>query len=128
MYKHILIVDDSKTSRMMIRRCLEVAGYGEAEYIEASNGIEALAQIKTSKVDIIFTDLNMPEMDGEHLLRHVKSSKRFYKIPVIVISSKTNISTESQLLKDGAAVVLNKPITPILLTDIINSIGIEKRG
>ncbi len=71
---------------------------------------------------------HMPEMDGEDLLRYLKNSKRFYKIHVIVISSKTNNFNEAQLLKDGATAVSNKPITPILLADIIEPLDINKRG
>jgi len=126
MCKTILIVDDSITARMMIRRCLEIVGYSEAKFIEASNGIEALTQLKTTKVDLIFTDLNMPEMDGEHFLKQVKSNRRFFTIPVIVISSKTNKSNEAQLHIKGAAAVIDKPITPTLLADIIDSLDSKK--
>jgi len=127
MGKRIMLVDDSMTARMIIRRCLEAAGYGDAEYIEALNGIDALGKLRNSRVDVILTDLNMPLMDGEHFLKHVKSSRRYGGIPVIVISSKTNAGNEDRLLEEGAAAVLNKPVTPMLIAEVIESLDTERK-
>lgn len=60
----IAIVDDSGTARMFIRRCLEIAGFHEAEIIEAENGRDALEAIRLHPVDLLLTDLTMPVMDG----------------------------------------------------------------
>ena len=49
----IIIVDDSATARMIVRRCLEIAGLSDAEFIEAENGKEALALLKEHKVDFV---------------------------------------------------------------------------
>jgi len=126
MGKRIMLVDDSATARMIIRRCLEAAGYRDAEYIEAVNGIDALGKLKNTRVDVILTDLNMPVMDGEHFLRHVKNSRRYGGIPVVVISSKTGAGNEDRLLGEGAAAVLNKPVTPMVVADVIESLDTRK--
>ncbi|MCD4693730.1 MAG: response regulator, partial [Calditrichales bacterium] len=83
MINRVLIVDDSKTARSIIRRSLEICGLQDAEIGEASNGREALQTLKTTEYDLVFTDLNMPEMDGEQLLKRMKSSPKLLDVPVI---------------------------------------------
>ncbi len=106
----VLIVDDSRTARKMIRRILEICGLEGIRVFEASNGIEALDLLKTQTVDLILTDLNMPEMDGEQLLKRVKSSPKLFDIPVIVITSLKNDAHENQLICEHAKAVLSKPV------------------
>lgn len=122
--KQIMIVDDSATSRMFIRRCLQMvlADREEAEYAEAGDGKDALAQLKMSSYDIIFADLNMPVMDGFTLLRWVKSSPKLLDIPVVIITSVDNPANRDELLRLGAHKVLSKPIAPAKLTPIVNEI------
>ncbi len=81
----IIIVDDSTTARMIVRRCLEIAGFSDAEFIEAENGKEALALLKEHKVDFVISDLNMPVMDGEMLLKWMKASPKLTDIPLVVL-------------------------------------------
>ncbi len=122
--KRILIVDDSTTARMCIRMCLENAGFRDAEFYEAQTGEEALAIMKGKKVipDLVVTDLNMPDMDGESLLKRIKSSPRYTDIPVVVITSAGNPVLESKLTSVGALAVLNKPITPGSFSGVLNSL------
>lgn len=110
--KRIIIADDSATARMFIRRCLEIIGLGDAEIVEVEDGKEALAAAKEITPDLLLTDLNMPEMDGETLLKRVKSSPKLCEVPVIVITSAGNPAREAQLLKLGARQVINKPVSP----------------
>lgn len=118
----ILIADDSKTARMIIQRCLEMTGLTNCEYIHASNGVEALAIIRSRKIDLLITDLNMPEMDGKDLLQAVKSSPRLTDIPVIVISSLVNPALEKELSSLGVNGIINKPVSPVKLLESIESI------
>jgi two-component system, chemotaxis family, chemotaxis protein CheY len=122
MYNRILIVDDSVIARMMIRRCLEIAGYGHAVFFEAANGVEAIDRLKNTAVDLILTDLNMPEMGGKLLIKRLKSSPRLTSIPVIVVSSITNDSEEADLLARGVSAVIRKPIFPMMVMEAIESI------
>ncbi len=110
--KRIIIADDSATARMFIKRCLDIIGLSEAEYVEAEHGKEALAAAKEKLPDLLLTDLNMPVMDGETLLKWVKASPKLCDLPVIVITSAGNPAKEAQLLKLGARQVLNKPVSP----------------
>lgn len=122
MAKRVLIVDDSVTARMLIRRCVEIAGWAEADFTEAGNGREALAALAKNGADIVLTDLNMPEMDGEELLTAIREIPMFEKLPVVVISSAGNEAKEGILRKAGASRILSKPISPALIAEILESI------
>ncbi len=118
----IVIADDSATARMFIRRCLEIIGLGEATLVEAENGREALSLLKEEDTDLLLTDLNMPVMDGATLLKWVKSSPRLHDLPVLVITSVGNAAKEQELKALGAFGVLNKPVSPAVLRDALQSL------
>ncbi len=111
MIKRILIVDDSKIARMIIRKMLEIVGFQKVEFEEASNGAEALDILKSEEYHLVFTDLNMPEMDGTQLLKRIKSSPKLNNIPVIIISSLNNTTREKMLLIEHALKVFSKPLS-----------------
>lgn len=122
--KHIMIVDDSATSRMFVKRCIEVAfsGQNETEFSEAGNGKEALAKLKASSADLVVLDLNMPVMDGATFLRWVRSSPKTNHIPVIVVTSVDNPANREELVNLGATKVLSKPVAPSKLMPVLNEI------
>ena len=117
--KRIIIADDSTTARMFIKRCLQIIGLGDAEIIEAEHGKEALAAAKAQPVDLLLTDLNMPVMDGETLVKWVKASPKLGDLPIIVITSAGNPAKEAQLLELGAHRVLNKPVSPPVMMEAL---------
>ena len=117
--KRIIIADDSTTARMFIKRCLQIIGLGDVEIIEAEHGKAALVAAKTQEVDLLLTDLNMPVMDGETLIKWVKASPKLGDLPVIVITSAGNPAKEAQLLELGAHRVLNKPVSPPIMMDAL---------
>ena len=79
----IVIADDSRTARFLIRQYLEMVGFYHAEFIEAENGRQALQLVKDHQANILFTDYKMPEMDGLDLLRRVKASPLLHELPVV---------------------------------------------
>ncbi len=115
--KRIVIADDSGTARMFIRRCLEIIGLRGAAFIEASNGKEALNLVKETPADLLVTDLNMPLMDGETLLKWIKGNPRLTDMPVVVISSVLNPAREADLRSLGAYAVIRKPVSPASLLE-----------
>lgn len=125
MVKRILIVDDSQTARMVIRRCLEIAGFAEAEFREAAHGRDALAILRDTDIDLVLTDLNMPEMTGQALIRRLKSSPRSCLLPVIVISSLPNEREEEYLRSLGVTAILRKPVSPMMLTAAITAMNLD---
>lgn len=134
----IIVADDSATARMVTKRCLEIAGYQDAEFLNARDGREALQMLKerfsgdatggktggasSNDVELLVTDLNMPNMDGTSLLKHIKASPRLSRIPVLVISSMGNSAKEEELLKLGAFAVLSKPVSPASILQALQSL------
>jgi len=115
--KRIVVADDSATARMFIRRCLEIIGLGDAMIVEAENGKEALAKIKEAPTDLLITDLNMPVMDGETLLKWLNANPKLAGLPTLVVTSAGNPAKEAELLVLGAMAVLNKPVSPPALLE-----------
>ncbi len=118
----ILIVDDSGTARMFIKRCIEIAGLADAEFFEAGNGNEALGILDNHSVTCVITDLNMPECDGEMLLKQIKARPRLHDIPVVVITSAGNPAKELELMACGAVAVLSKPVSPAAIADAVGTL------
>jgi two-component system, chemotaxis family, chemotaxis protein CheY len=117
--KRIIIADDSGTARMFIKRCFEISGCQDVEFFEAKNGLEVLEQLKKTSVDLVVSDLHMPEMDGTELLKRIKSSPRFHEIPVIIISSAANPKKVEELKALLALDVLSKPVSPASVSKAI---------
>ena len=111
----ILVVDDSGTARMIIKQCLTIIGFKDKIFLEASNGRDAVEVLKQNGVDLVVSDLNMPVMDGESLLREVKGSSEWKKIPFIVITSTSNDAREKMLREAGVEAVVSKPVNPASL-------------
>jgi len=118
-YQKILITDDSATSRMIIKRCIEMAGFFDIDYLEAEDGLQGLTILDTEKVDLIITDLKMPKMDGKTFIRKLKSNDNTKDIPVVVISSLDNLVLEERLKREGVLSVIGKPLSPAKVLDFM---------
>ena len=123
MYETVIVADDSATARMIIKRCLQIAGCGDSIFLEAVDGVEALEIAKSNDVNLVVTDLNMPNMDGASLLRRIKASPKLHDLPVSVVSSANNAAKESELLKAGAFAVINKPVSPATVAQTLQSLN-----
>lgn len=117
--KRIIVADDSATARMFIKRCLQIIGFGDADIVEAADGKQALEAAKKEATDLLLTDLNMPVMDGETLVKWVKASPKLCEMPIIVITSAGNPAKEAQLLELGAHRVISKPVSPPVMMDAL---------
>lgn len=115
----ILLVDDTMTARIFAKKCLMGVGFHDAEFIQANNGVQALEKLKEGPVDLILTDLMMPEMDGETLLALLKEDPELAAIPVVVVSSAGNMARKDVLLEMGAHNVLPKPFSTTEIYDIL---------
>jgi two-component system chemotaxis response regulator CheY len=109
---NVLIVDDSPAMRRFVRRVLELTGIELGKCLEANNGQEALDVLRLEWVDIVLTDINMPLMDGEELLRALKSDTALQSIPVLVLSTDRSESRVRQMLELGAGGYVGKPFLP----------------
>lgn len=113
----VLIVDDSPVMRRFICRVLQLSGFDIGDCLEAGNGEEALATLRSSKVDVILTDINMPVMNGEQLLEKLSSSEQFKNIPALVISTDATKERILRMLSLGAEGYMSKPFTPETLRE-----------
>ncbi len=107
---NILIVDDSKAMRGIVMRAVKAAGLAEATYLEAGNGVDALASIRGAEPDLVLTDWNMPEMSGFELIKAVRAEGRQVKIGLV--TSESDPALREQAMQAGAAFVISKPFTP----------------
>lgn len=103
----LLIVDDSKAMRMIVRRMLGEAGFREAEIREASNGLEALEIIPEFAPAVVLSDWNMPEMDGITLLRSLRGEDN--QVPFGFVTSECTEDMREAADASGAAFFLTKP-------------------
>lgn len=122
-YNRILIVDDSVTSRMIIKRCFEIAGFHEAQYYEAEDGLKAVSFLEQNEVDLILSDLKMPKMDGNTFIRKLKMREETRDIPVVVISSMGNDVTEGHLFTAGVKAIIRKPLSP---EKVVDALGVNR--
>lgn len=109
---NVLIVDDSATMRSFIGRVLDVSGFPVGECLEAADGEEALALLAEHWVDIVLTDLNMPRMSGEQLVRRLEQDGLLRSIPVVIVSTDRTDSRVRQMLALGARGYVTKPFLP----------------
>lgn len=108
----ILIVDDSSTMRKIIAMHLSQSGLEFDEVLTAQNGLEALKVLETQQVDIVLTDMNMPEMGGLAFLSEVRGSDKPYNsIPVVVVSTESESGLVHEALRIGASQYVQKPFT-----------------
>lgn len=106
----ILSVDDSATMRRIIGRVVSMLGY---EFLEASNGAEALALLEQDPSDIalVIMDINMPEMDGIQALEAIKANPALKDLPVVMVTTDSDRTRIIQAVKAGAANYVTKPFT-----------------
>jgi two-component system, chemotaxis family, chemotaxis protein CheY len=105
----ILIVDDSKAMRMIVRRHVEQARLPELEVLEAANGLEALEIIRADEPDLVFSDWNMPEMSGMELLNALRAEGSSVRFGFVTSESQPHM--KDQALDAGALFLIVKPFT-----------------
>ncbi len=120
MAKTILIVDDSTSLRTVVKIALERAGY---IVLEAGDGKQALAALeKAGKVNLIISDVNMPNMNGIELLAQVKQHSRHRFVPVIMLTTENQSEKKEQGRAGGAKAWICKPFDPPQLLDAVSKL------
>lgn len=112
----VLIVDDEEHMRFFVGSVLKKSGY---EVVYSSNGHEAIDQLQNNPVDLVVTDLIMPEMDGMDFYQSIKEARHLCK--VIVISGSLTPNIKQHLLDQGVHACLDKPIKIADLNDAVTS-------
>ena len=121
----VLIVDDSPSMRAFIRRVIGLSGLEVSGYVEARDGEDALQVLDREWVDVILTDINMPRMNGEELLRRLAESGLTKSVPVIIVSTDASKVRIDHMMALGARGYLPKPFLPeALRAEIERVIGV----
>jgi two-component system chemotaxis response regulator CheY len=107
-----MIVDDSPSMRAFVRRVIDLSGFEVDTCLNAGNGAQGLALLEQQAVDIILTDINMPEMNGEEFLRRIEEHDKYRTIPVVVISTDATENRKQRMIQLGAKGYISKPFSP----------------
>src|SRR3954467_7716294 len=116
----ILIVDDSSMMRALIKRVIGLTELTGTEVLEAANGAEALQILETQAVDLLLTDVNMPEMSGVELLREITRRDRWPKLVRVIISTDGSPSRREEAADLDVRCYLEKPFSPEVLRHVLS--------
>ncbi len=119
----ILIVDDFATMRKVIKNLLRQTGYQNVT--EAEDGVVALKELKSQKIDFIISDWNMPNMTGIELLRAVRADSELSSLPFLMVTAEALQQNVVEAVKAGVSNYIVKPFTAEVLSEKIEQI-IEK--
>ncbi len=114
-----MTVDDSSCFRQMVAFTLSSAGYG---VMEAKDGTDAITQLDGTKLDMMFVDVNMPEMSGIELVQTVRANPLYKFIPIIMLTSESGTSKKLEGKSAGATGWIVKPFKPEQLVSIVKKI------
>jgi two-component system, chemotaxis family, chemotaxis protein CheY len=105
----VLIIDDSSTIRLILRRFLAKMG---CQVVEAENGRDGLDRLREmTHVDIVLVDWNMPEMNGLDFVRAVRADRTYDALPIVMVTTNTQIENVAEALTAGADEYVMKPFT-----------------
>jgi two-component system, chemotaxis family, chemotaxis protein CheY len=120
--KKLLIVDDSKAMRMIVRRSLRQANLAEHQIDEATNGQEALDKLRGGPFDLVLADWNMPQMNGIDLLKTVRAEGMSVNFGFVTSEGTDDI--RQLALENGAQFLIVKPFSPEALHDALAPLGL----
>jgi len=116
MGKTILTVDDASTIRKMVSFTLRGAGH---EVLESTDGLDALALLRTRSVDLVITDINMPTMDGLELTRRLRATPAMARTPIVLLTTESDPAKKAEGRAAGATGWIVKPFNQEQLLAIV---------
>jgi two-component system chemotaxis response regulator CheY len=119
MSKVIMTADDSASVRQMVGFTLKDAGYA---VVEADDGQDALNKLNGSGVNMLITDLNMPNMDGIELIKQVRSQQQFKFIPIVMLTTESQAEMKQKGKAAGATGWIVKPFKPEQLVAVVKKV------
>jgi two-component system chemotaxis response regulator CheY len=119
MSKIIMTVDDSRSVRQMVGFTLQQAGY---QVVEAEDGADALRKLNGGKVNMVITDLNMPNMDGIELTRALRADADHKFVPIILLTTESQETKKQQGKAAGATGWIVKPFKPEQLLAVVKKV------
>jgi len=122
-------VDDSGAMRAVIKKIITISGFKMSGCFEAANGREALDQLKKNWVDVIISDVNMPEMNGLELLQALSRDPLYQNIPAIIVSTEGSSERMKEAFDRGAKGFIKKPFLPEDIRSVLHDvIGVGADG
>ncbi len=115
----VLAVDDSASMRQMVTFTLKTAGY---EVIEAVDGVDALAKAKDKQVDIVVSDVNMPNMDGIQLIAELRALPQYKFTPMLMLTTESGGDKKTEGKAAGATGWIIKPFNPEQLVKTVKKV------
>ena len=115
--KTILIADDSRAMRAMLTSTLE--SLDDCRIIEASSGFEAMRLLPRERVDLVLTDINMPDINGLELISYMRTNPNYQDIPIIIISTEGSQKDIERGKLLGANDYVVKPFDPAILQELL---------
>lgn len=126
---NVMIVDDSGAMRSVIKKVITLSGFKMSLCMEAGNGREALERLQGNWVDVIISDINMPEMGGLELLQALSRDALYQNIPVIIVSTEGSSERMKEALDRGAKGFIKKPFLPEDIRSVLHKvIGVGTDG
>jgi len=119
MSKIIMTVDDSASIRQMVNFTLEQAGY---RVVEAKDGKDALSKLNGTSVQMVITDLNMPNMDGIDLIRNLRADPAYRFIPIVMLTTESQADKKQAGKEAGATGWIVKPFKPEQLLAVVKKV------
>jgi CheY-like chemotaxis protein len=112
----ILVAENEANNRRLIEHILGVAGY---RYISATNGLEVLQILDTSRVDVILLDLSMPLLDGYQTTERIRQRPDGAKLPIVAVTAYAMSEDRERALRSGCTDYLTKPFRASDLLDVV---------
>ena len=125
---NVLIVDDSSSMRAVIKRTIKVSGFNVGEYFEAGDGREALKILSSKWVDLVLSDINMPNMNGLELMAEMKKNELLSSIPVVMVTTEGSEKMVEESIRLGASKYIKKPFFPADIKNMLRSLVGEEVG
>ena len=116
----VLIADDSRVMRQIVLRTLRQAGLGHHDFVEAEDGVDALAKVACEHPDMVLSDWNMPNMTGIQLLRELRAGGN--AVPFGFVTSEGSDDMRQVARAAGAMFVIAKPFTPDIFQDALGAV------
>ncbi|MDR1046508.1 MAG: response regulator [Treponema sp.] len=121
--KTVLVVDDSRIMRNIVKNTFMELKI-PCQFLEASNGVEALQQLQLNSINLILLDWNMPELSGIDFLKRVRAISQYKDLPIIMVTSESAKYNVIEALKNGATDYIIKPINEKIFKEKLSKVTI----
>jgi len=118
----VLIVDDSSSMRAVIKKTIKVSGFNVGQFLTAEDGKDAMKVLSAEWVDLVLTDINMPNMNGIELIEKMKEDEILKTIPVVIVTTEGSEKVKKQSMDLGASALIKKPFRPEDIRNALNRI------